>query len=82
MVLIFVDAAVFSDMNQSTFGAIAEDASGVFMVAKSGFTRCMNDAPLVEAMAVKEALSWAKVMGYGKVKIFTQCQVVCNLLRG
>nr|GLL44683.1 uncharacterized protein LOC109159890 [Ipomoea trifida] len=54
MVQIFVDAAVFPNISQSTFGVIAKDAGVVYIAAKNGFSQCMNDAHLAEAIAIKE----------------------------
>jgi len=81
-VRIFVDAAVFSNPERAFFGCVVLGLNGDFLAARNGDLRCMNDAHLAEALAVKEALSWVKDKGYAKIKLFSNCQSVCNLLNG
>lgn len=55
--------------------------NGLFLAARNGVLRCMNDVHLAEAVAVKEALSWVKDRGYTKVKLYSDFQTICCLLK-
>ncbi|XP_031107562.1 uncharacterized protein LOC116012214 [Ipomoea triloba] len=80
--LIYVDAAVFPETDQASYGVIILDNNDGFVAAKSGPIRCLNDAHLAEAIAIKEALSWAKEKGIRRLKVYSDCQAVCNLFNG
>ncbi|XP_019150693.1 PREDICTED: uncharacterized protein LOC109147547 [Ipomoea nil] len=79
---LYVDAAVFKDTNQASFGVVMLNNIDVYVATLSGPVRCMNDVHLAEAFAIKEALSWAKARDLRKVMVKTDCQAVCNLLNG
>ncbi|XP_019181376.1 PREDICTED: uncharacterized protein LOC109176397 [Ipomoea nil] len=71
---------VDADNNEAYYGIVISDGDGVFMAAKNGKLCCLNDPHLAEAMAVKEALSWAKARGHNKIMVLSDCQMVCNLI--
>ncbi|XP_019168926.1 PREDICTED: uncharacterized protein LOC109164834 [Ipomoea nil] len=76
--MIYVDAAVFVDLREAYVGVYMTNSAGDYVAAKNGSIRCLNDVLLVEAMAVKEALSWAKERGDNNVIIYSDCQMVCK----
>ncbi|XP_019176857.1 PREDICTED: uncharacterized protein LOC109172162 [Ipomoea nil] len=79
---VYVEAAVFPDQDLASYGVVIKGNNGNFISVKNGPVRCFNDAHLAEAIAIKEALSWANERGLQKVAIFSDCQIVCNLLNG
>ncbi|KAL8097413.1 hypothetical protein AgCh_030516 [Apium graveolens] len=75
-VKITADAAVLKDQGASGIRVIARDHEGQLILEKtSSFTEVMNPT-LFEAIAVKEALSWAKEKGWNTVIIEFDCLVV------
>ncbi|XP_031105516.1 uncharacterized protein LOC116010303 [Ipomoea triloba] len=78
---IHVDAAVFSDKVEGFISAIVHDGDRRFLGARSDSVRCLHDPILAEATTVKEALSWAKDCGWQKLVIYSDCQLVCTMLR-
>lgn len=81
-VRVCVDAAVFSELGLAYYGVVILDRDGGFIAAKNGPLRCLNDAHLAEALAIKEALSWVKDRGFLKIVVCSDCQTVCNLING
>ena len=70
-VKINVDAAIFPDQGRFSFACIARNDQGVVIEA---ITSCKQGTPtpeLVEAMSVKEALSWIKAKAWQQVTIET-----------
>ncbi|KAL8101079.1 hypothetical protein AgCh_033092 [Apium graveolens] len=80
-VKILVDAAVFEDQGKSGIGLIARNHDGYLLTTKiRTFEEVMNPS-LVEAIAIKEALSWAKDVGWNSVIIESDCLVVVQMIR-
>ncbi|XP_031097101.1 uncharacterized protein LOC116001361 [Ipomoea triloba] len=80
-VIIHVDAAVFSDREEGYVSAVVHGSDGGYLAARNCSVRSLRNPILAEAMAVKEALSWAKDRGWHKVVLYSDCQLVCNLLK-
>ncbi|XP_031120454.1 uncharacterized protein LOC116023592 [Ipomoea triloba] len=80
-VIIHVDAAVFSDREEGYVSAVVHGSDGGYLAARNCSVRSIRNPILAEAMAVKEALSWAKDRGWHKVVLYSDCQLVCNLLK-
>ncbi|XP_031103207.1 uncharacterized protein LOC116006850 [Ipomoea triloba] len=81
LIIIHVDAAVNPGEEKGYVAAVVYDGSGVFLAARSSSVRCLHDPHLAEAMAIKEALSWAMECGWRKVMVYSDCQLVCSLLK-
>ncbi|XP_019150180.1 PREDICTED: uncharacterized protein LOC109146988 [Ipomoea nil] len=79
---IYTDAAVFVERDFASFGVVIMDKLGNVVAAKNGPVRCLNDVNLAEAIAIKEALSWAYDRRMTKVAVFSDCQTVCNAING
>ncbi|XP_074325830.1 uncharacterized protein LOC141663881 [Apium graveolens] len=80
-VKITVDAAIFENQGMSGIGLIARNNSSHMLLAK---TRCFSEVMnpiLAEAMAVKEALSWAKEWSDNIITIESDCLVVVQMIR-
>ena len=60
-VKITVDAAIFESHGISGMGLIARNHNGHLLFAKSKTEAEVLNPTLAEAMAIKEALSWAKI---------------------
>ncbi|XP_031101785.1 uncharacterized protein LOC116005682 [Ipomoea triloba] len=80
-ITIHVDAAVFPNREEGFVSAVVHASDGRFLAARNSPVRSLRDPVLAEAMAIKEALSWAKDCGWQVVAIYSDCQVVCNLLK-
>ncbi|XP_060959242.1 uncharacterized protein LOC115700001 [Cannabis sativa] len=79
-VKINVDATLFEDGARAGVGVVARDNKGLFI---EGFTKVFNEAldlALVEAMGVREALSWLKEKMWQRVLIETDCLTVVQAL--
>lgn len=79
-VKITVDAAIFKDKGVSGMGLVVRDHKGHLIIAMIKiFAEVMNPM-LAEAIAVKEALSWAKETG-GATIVESDCLVVIQMIR-
>ncbi|XP_074374476.1 uncharacterized protein LOC141714880 [Apium graveolens] len=81
VVKITVDAAIMEHQGVSGIGLIARDHAGNLILAR---TRCIVEImnpTLAEAIAVKEALSWAKELPGANFVIESDCLVVVQLIR-
>ncbi|KAF2297580.1 hypothetical protein GH714_042373 [Hevea brasiliensis] len=54
----YVDATIFSAHNRTGFSALLRDSKGCFVVAVSGFWNGCLTPHMVEALSLREALSW------------------------
>ncbi|XP_019171198.1 PREDICTED: uncharacterized protein LOC109166764 [Ipomoea nil] len=77
---IFVGTTIFNDSDHGYFGVVILDCNGGFIGAKNGSLRCLKDAHIAEAMAVKEALSWAKDRRFTRIMVCSDCQMVCRAI--
>lgn len=55
-----VDASTFSEQNAFGIGIVARDHTGALILAKSTSFYDQTSSEFVEAIAVREALSWIK----------------------
>lgn len=74
-VKITVDATIFLNEGASGISLIARVQEGYLLQAKTKWFSEVMHPTLAEAIAVKEALSWVKDMGWSKVTIETDCLV-------
>ena len=72
---------MFQDQGQSGIGLIARDHHGHLLLARTRSFPAVINPSLAEAMAVKEALSWAKEMRGRSVTVESDCLVVIQMIR-
>uniref|UniRef100_A0A803NNS8 RNase H type-1 domain-containing protein n=1 Tax=Cannabis sativa TaxID=3483 RepID=A0A803NNS8_CANSA len=68
-----VDGAVFLDSRHFGYGCVARDSLGMVVKAKHGSKEVVFEPLLVEAMSIKEALSWIKDRGWTDVILESDC---------
>ncbi|KAM6547817.1 hypothetical protein CsatB_019493 [Cannabis sativa] len=76
-----VDAALFPQDNSFGFGIVARNSSGGLIEAKTKYFGGVYDAEVVEAMGVKEALSWIKSNNCSDVVIETDSMLTVQGIR-
>lgn len=80
-VKISTDAVIFEEQGRSGIGLIARNHEGHLLSARTKtFSEVMNPS-LVEVMAIKEALSWAKDMRWNIVTIESDCLAIVQMIR-
>ncbi|XWS37565.1 hypothetical protein CRYUN_Cryun19dG0054500 [Craigia yunnanensis] len=77
-----VDAAVFSHENCIGIGCIVKDEADQMVAAKNSKLRGDVDPVIAEAISCREALSWLKSLGFNKVVIKLDDQVVVQAKLG
>lgn len=80
-VKITVDATIFANRGASGMGLIARNHNGQLLLAKTKIEAEHMNPTFAEAIAIKEALSWAKEMKWHTVTVESDCQVVVQLIR-
>ncbi|KAM6548802.1 hypothetical protein CsatB_020478 [Cannabis sativa] len=81
IIKINVDAALFPRDNSYGFGIVARDSLGKLIEAKSCYYGGAYDAEVVEAMGVKEALSWIKSKNWSDVEVETDSMLTVQGIR-
>ncbi|XP_062094300.1 uncharacterized protein LOC133800357 [Humulus lupulus] len=76
-----VDAALFSESSSYGFACVARNDQGHTLEAISCCRNGVVSPELVEAMGMREALSWIKKKAWDKVTIETDCLTVVQALR-
>ncbi|XP_074352290.1 uncharacterized protein LOC141691450 [Apium graveolens] len=79
-VKITVDASIFQNLGMAGAGIVARNHDGHLILAKSICSPDVMNPTLAEAMAVKEALSWAMEMGWSSITVESDCMVVIQLI--
>ncbi|KAM6541055.1 hypothetical protein CsatB_005502 [Cannabis sativa] len=80
-VKINVDGALFSAQGQYGLGLIARSAAGLVLGAKSLSREGSLQPHIVEAIGIKEALSWSKANGWSQIVVESDCLRVINDLQ-
>ncbi|KAL8148975.1 hypothetical protein AgCh_006108 [Apium graveolens] len=76
-----VDATIFEKEGLAGVGLITRDHDGQLLLARTKLYAEVMQPILVEALVVKEALSWLKDMGWMVTIIESDCQVVVQMIR-
>ncbi|XP_074337781.1 uncharacterized protein LOC141674977 [Apium graveolens] len=76
------DAAIFEATNCYSFAFVARDHRGEVLKARSKYNLGNITLESVEAMGVREALSWIKDSHLSNVFVETDCLVVVQAIRG
>ncbi|KAL6564457.1 hypothetical protein OROMI_015907 [Orobanche minor] len=66
-----VDGAIFSESGFAGFGLVLRGPDSVFLAARNGVLCCSLDPAIIEALSIREALSWIKENGWFNVSIGT-----------
>ncbi|KAL8094911.1 hypothetical protein AgCh_036428 [Apium graveolens] len=80
-VKITVDAAIFEEIPATGMGLIARDHTGGLLWAKTKLVQELMHPSMAEAVAIKEALSWLKNLGWESVIIESDCLVAIQSIR-
>ncbi|KAM6598685.1 hypothetical protein CsatA_018294 [Cannabis sativa] len=76
-----VDGAIFEDQQKFGFGYIARDCFGALIEAVSGSRRGYVLPEIAEIIGIKEALSWIKNKGWGKVVVESDSLVAVQAIQ-
>ncbi|XP_021609033.1 uncharacterized protein LOC110612566 [Manihot esculenta] len=79
--LAYVDCATFSTSDLFGFGAVFEDAEGVFSIAISGYTEGRGSPTIAEALALRQCLMYARDAFLQAGSIFIDSQVLFFTIR-
>lgn len=80
-VKVTTDVAMFRDRGEYGYAMIARDSNGELIEAKTCLRNGQEEPEVVEAIAVKEALSWIKSKNWQKVVVETDCMAVVQGVR-
>jgi len=76
-----VDASYNQDRGTGSTGAVIRDSSGSFIAAAARFIEHVLDAPMAEAMALKEGLLLAQQIGCNRLMIQSDCLEVVETMK-
>ncbi|XP_060957652.1 uncharacterized protein LOC133029176 [Cannabis sativa] len=76
-----VDASIFEREEQYGFGIVARDHGGNCLEARAGCFGGIYSAAVVEALGIKEALSWIKTKNWVHVVVETDSLVTVQAIR-
>ncbi|XP_030502854.2 uncharacterized protein LOC115718027 [Cannabis sativa] len=76
-----VDAAIFEKEEQYGFGIVARDHFGNCLEARAGCFGGVYSAAVIEALGIKEALSWIKTKNWDHVVVETDSLVTVQAIR-
>ncbi|XP_043812756.1 uncharacterized protein LOC110619075 [Manihot esculenta] len=79
--LAYVDCATFSTSDLFGFGAVFEDAEGVFLIAISGYTKGRGSPAIAEALALRQCLMYARDAFLQAGSIFIDSQILLFAFR-
>lgn len=76
-----IDAAIFETSQCFSYSAVARDDKGELIEAISKCERGNITAEVVEAIGIREAISWIKKKGWTRIIVETDCMVVVQAIR-
>ncbi|RAL43243.1 hypothetical protein DM860_015133 [Cuscuta australis] len=77
----YVDAAIFPSSKEVAFGSAIFNPGGSFYAAINGMMQCpLLEPVMAEAMACREALTWARANEIQDVELLTDCRWVVEAL--
>ncbi|KAM6543464.1 hypothetical protein CsatB_007911 [Cannabis sativa] len=76
-----VDTAVFGETRQFRIGLVARDAQGLLIEGRTKIFQGHSSPKFIEAMGIRQALSWIKARHWQKVVLETDCLSVVQALR-
>ncbi|XP_062112468.1 uncharacterized protein LOC133823623 [Humulus lupulus] len=81
MIKVNVDGALFDNEGYFGFGMVARGSEGGFIEAFQSSSKGRVIPNMVEALGIKEALSWIKRKGWSKVILESDCLNVVNAIK-
>ncbi|KAL8099525.1 hypothetical protein AgCh_031966 [Apium graveolens] len=82
VIKVTADGATFSEHDAYGYGLIARDSAGDLIKAKIRCKRGKVPGEFVEALEIKEALSWIKEESWSQVQLESDCLVIVQAIRG
>jgi len=79
--LLNVDASYNQDRGIGSTGAVIRDSSGSFIAAAARFIEHVQDAPMAEAMALREGLLLVQQIGCSRLMIQSDCLEVVETMK-
>jgi ribonuclease HI len=79
--LVNVDAAIFSQSTRMGFGVVIRDHQGKLQAASRGFFERVQYPKIAEAMALRQALLFARDIGIQKIMVASDCLSLINKIR-
>ncbi|VFQ73207.1 unnamed protein product [Cuscuta campestris] len=76
----YVDAAIFPSSKEVAFGSVIFDPGGSFYAAINRMMQCPLEPVIAEAMACREALTWARANEIQDMELLTDCRWVAEAL--
>ena len=76
-----MDASYNQDRGTGSTGAVIRDSSGSFIAAAARFIEHVLDAPMAEAMALREGLLLAQQIGCSRLMIQSDCLEVVETMK-
>ena len=80
-VLLNVDASFNHTRSSGSTGAVLRDSAGSFVAATVNCFEHVLDAPMAEAMALREGMALAQMIGCSKLVIHLDCQEVVETMQ-
>ena len=80
-VLLNVDASFNHTRSSGSTGAVLRDSAGSFVAAAVNCFEHVLDAPMAEAMALREGMALAQMIGCSKLVIHSDCQEVVQTMQ-
>ncbi|KAL8102066.1 hypothetical protein AgCh_026811 [Apium graveolens] len=81
-VKINIDAAIFLHISCSGLGSVIRDDTGRFLRARNKRVEAVLHPREAESLSLKEALSWAKDLGFQKCSFETDAKLLVNACKG
>uniref|UniRef100_A0ACD5YT37 Uncharacterized protein n=1 Tax=Avena sativa TaxID=4498 RepID=A0ACD5YT37_AVESA len=81
LLLMNVDAAIFSNSGRMGYGVIIRDHSGFVYAASRGYVNHVVNPELAEAMAVRHALNFAAQAGFQNLMVVSDCLSLINKVK-
>ncbi|SPT16885.1 unnamed protein product [Triticum aestivum] len=82
LMLVNVDAAIFSQSARAGFGVVIRDHRGRVQVANRGYFERVQIPEVAEAMALQQALILANNTGMRKIMVASDCLSLINKIKG
>jgi hypothetical protein len=78
VLLINVDAAIFSKSGQAGFGVVVRDHRGMLLAASRGALQHVHAPEVAEALAMRQALVFSRNAGFQKIQVASDCLSLIN----
>lgn len=79
--MINVDAAIFAHSGQAGFGVVVRDHQGSVQAASRGVIGHIRSPEVAEALALRQALVFAKSSGFQSIEVASNCLSLINKVK-